>query len=130
MRDGGSVQAFAVVPIGSGVAIVDTGVDVTMGMKGPAGDVSAERTGNEWIVTGQARVPGEMNCVADGPCDMMPPVPGGTHDVFYVDATSGAALWHASYDFAFAARVALAVENGSLHITGAGCDVVRPRPTP
>jgi hypothetical protein len=123
-------DAWAALPVKSGLALFDTRVDVTMGAKGPMGDIGAERKGGEWVVTGQARVPGDMSCVPEGPCMMMPPVPGGSHDIFWVDATTGAALWHASYDFSFDGKITATVESGGLHVLGAGCDVVTPRPPP
>jgi tetratricopeptide (TPR) repeat protein len=122
-------DAFAILPVVPGFAVVDTDVSVAMGAKGPAGTVTLNQAGNEWVVTGQANVPSAADCNDEG-CSPMARVQGGTHDVFYVDAKTGAALWHASYDFAFDGRVDLAVENGALHVTGAGCDSTSPRPSP
>jgi hypothetical protein len=122
-------RAFALLKIGSRIAVFDTHADVTMGAKGRSGDVGIEQKGNEWIVTAQAKVPGEMACVAEGPCTSTAPVEGGTRDVFYVDAATGAPLWHVSYDYSLETSVNRAIEAGSLHVTGAGCDVVSKRPT-
>ncbi len=122
-------DAFAILPIVSGFAVVDTDVDVTMGAKGSAGSVTVTHAGGEWVVTGQANVPADSVCDTEG-CTSTAGVQGGTHDVYYVDAKTGAALWHASYDFAFDGRVNLAVEGGALHVTGTGCDSTSARPTP
>jgi len=54
--------------------------------------------------------------------------PGGSREVFYVDATTGAALWDVSYDTEFDKAVKLAIDDGKLHVTGAGCDMSMPRP--
>ncbi len=126
----GGVLAFALLPVSSSrVAFFETGVDVTMSVKGRYGDVGAEKKGSEWIVTCQAKVPGDSTCDPnEGPCTMTGPVDGGSHDVFYVDASSGAPLWHASYDFAFDGKINLAIENGKLRVTGSGCDLTRERP--
>ncbi len=122
-------DAFAVLPTASGVAVVDADADVTMGAKGAAGTVTVARSGNEWVVTGQANVPADTTCDTES-CTSTAPVEGGTHDVFYVDAKTGAALWHASFDYAFDGRIALTVEDGALHVTGAGCNTNSKRPIP
>jgi hypothetical protein len=130
VSDVDSEDGWAVVPVKSGIALFDTRVDITNSAKGRASDLDAEHKGSEWVVTGQAKVPGDATCVTDGPCTMTAPVEGGSHDVYWVDATTGAALWHASYAFSFVGQITLTVEAGGLHVLGAGCDVVTPRPPP
>jgi len=124
---GGFDRAYAVLQAKAGFAVVATDEDVVMGAKGRSATVVAERVGAEWVVTGQAQVPGDSVCVPNGACMATANVEGGSHDVYYVDAATGAGLWHVAFDYAFVDRIAIAVEEGKLHVTGAGCDLVKPR---
>ncbi len=119
--------AYAILPTTAGFAVAATGENVVMGAKGRSATVAAERVGAEWVVTGQAQVPGDSVCVPNGPCMATANVEGASHDVYYVDAATGAGLWHVAYDYAFVDRIALTVEEGKLHVAGAGCAVIKAR---
>ena len=55
--------------------------------------------------------------------------PGGSREAFYVDATTGAALWHVTYDTSFADKITVVVEQErTLVVTGADCHMALPRP--
>jgi hypothetical protein len=81
-------RAYAILSVASGVAVVRSDQDVVMGVKGPSASRGAVHEGAEWVVTGQATVPGNAACEPDGPCMITGNVEGGSHDVYYVDAAT------------------------------------------
>jgi len=53
--------------------------------------------------------------------------PGGSREIFYVDAKTGDALWDVSYDTAFVKAVKVAVNERSLVVSGSDCHLAVPR---
>lgn len=127
VRENGAECGYAVVPFTNGFAVVHSHEDMGMGPKGRSALLSAQRVGSEWVITGQPYVPGESVCAPDGACVTTANVDGGLHEVYYVDAATGAGLWHVSYDTTFVKLIDLSVEGGELHITGAECDLRKSR---
>jgi hypothetical protein len=139
-----------ILPVASGVVQVDVGSPINRSGSNmdPSDRVSVEKSGGDWVIELGTAACGRLFGCADGTGDGMwnsfdecepncgdaggcmsgslecsNPAP---HTRLWVDATTGAGLWQAEWDTAFADTVETEVVARQLHVTGAGCAIARP----